>query len=198
MAATSVEQTPDPRHTLRELYRVLRPEGRLRIKYEALGMYRGEREREAWIWPINDEVCRLILYDRHIEQESVTQYGLTFPMSEQQLLQTISGYSSDLSIDMITVPVLQEVQPAVTDARICRLTHPSGVTLAAWLKEIGFSNMAPTCGGSEFAVGLFDEISPEKHPADIEGVDDILRPVVKVAVRMPAPLSDDPMITAVK
>lgn len=40
MAATSIEQTPDPREALRKIYRVLRPGGHLRLDYEGLGYYR--------------------------------------------------------------------------------------------------------------------------------------------------------------
>jgi len=38
MAASSIEQSPDPRLTLSELFRVLRPGGRLRICYESRGI----------------------------------------------------------------------------------------------------------------------------------------------------------------
>src|SRR5690554_3879614 len=46
MAASAVEQTPEPRAILREFYRVLCPGGRLRLSYEGLARYRGGRERE--------------------------------------------------------------------------------------------------------------------------------------------------------
>ena len=64
MAASSVEQTADPRRTLAQLLRVLRPGGRLRISYESLGGYRGGGEQDTWLWPIDDHKCRLLLYDR--------------------------------------------------------------------------------------------------------------------------------------
>ena len=47
MAASSLEQSPDPRATLREIYRVLRPGARLRMYYEALGRYRGGQEQRG-------------------------------------------------------------------------------------------------------------------------------------------------------
>ncbi len=66
VAASSVEQSPDPQATLAEFHRVLRPGGRVRLRYEALGRYRGGKEREAWLWAIDAATTRLMLYDRHI------------------------------------------------------------------------------------------------------------------------------------
>jgi ubiquinone/menaquinone biosynthesis C-methylase UbiE len=78
VAASSVEQTPDPYQTLTELYRVLRPGGRLRLSYEALSGYRGGGETDVWLLEIDPDTTRLILYDRQIEQEQVVQYGMDF------------------------------------------------------------------------------------------------------------------------
>ena len=56
MAASSVEQTPDPRWSLREIHRVLKPGGRFRIRYEDLDRYRDGRNRDTWLVAI-DESC---------------------------------------------------------------------------------------------------------------------------------------------
>lgn len=69
MAASSIEQTPNPKATLKELFRVLKPGGRLRIDYEAMSRYRAGREKDVWIAKLNDDLCKLILYIRNIEEE---------------------------------------------------------------------------------------------------------------------------------
>ncbi|MCK4403573.1 MAG: class I SAM-dependent methyltransferase [candidate division Zixibacteria bacterium] len=67
MTAHSVEETADPKTTLQEFFRVLRSGGRLRIAYDALSTYKNGREKDIWLWQIDDHTCWLILFDRHID-----------------------------------------------------------------------------------------------------------------------------------
>jgi len=198
MAASSIEQTPDPYVTLQELHRVLRPGGHLRVDYESLGQYRDGQEQEAWLWPANERMCRLMLYDRHIDREQVRQYRVTFAMPREELNRSLSGKEKDMSIADLTVAALNRLRPAIVDARVCTTIHPSGRTLASWLREIGFAQVLPTHSGAHFARRLFDRIPEDRRPTDMRGVDALLRPAVEVAAQMPAPWDIDPMITAIK
>jgi SAM-dependent methyltransferase len=201
MAASSVEQTPDPKATLCELCRVLRPGGRARIAYEALSRYRNGEEREVWLWEIDDATSRLMLYDRDIEGERARQYGLTMAMCGQEVKEVL-GQGMDkgraLSFGMISIRLLEDIRSAITDALFCCLTHPSGSTLVSWLREVGFRQVIPSHSGAWFAGRMFDQILGEPRPNDIEGVDALLLPLVGIVTQMAAPVDMDPMITAVK
>jgi len=198
MAATSIEQTPNPKVTLQELFRVLRQGGRLRMAYEALGEYRNGLERDIWLLPINDHTCRLILYDRQIDREQVRQYGMTFAMGQQEVIESLFNRGGFLSFDVITIPLLEKARSAIIDARLCSLIHPSGETLVSWLNDIGFREVIPSHSGAEFAGQLFDRLPEKYRPKDISALDAMLRPLVEIVVQMAAPLSVDPMITAIK
>jgi len=93
--------------------------------------------------------------------------------------------------------LLEKLRPDIMEVRTCDLTHPSGMTWVEWMKEIGFSEVRPSHGGSDFAGKLFDNLPEDQHPEDIGALDDLLRPLVKIVVEMPAPVEGDPMITAV-
>ncbi len=197
MAASSLEQSPDPRATLRELYRALRPGGRLRMTYEALGRYRGGQEREAWLWEVDDRRCRLMLYDRHIDDERVRQYGLGYGVAAKELQEILWG-GAEPSFAAITIPSLERSLSALEEARVCTTIHPSGKTWVAWLGEVGFREVWPTHSGIYVAGRLFEAMSPESRPKDMAALDAVLQPIVRVVVGLAAPAEIDPMITAVK
>lgn len=198
MAASSIEQTPDPRWTLSELYRILRPGGRLRVDYEALNRYRGGFEKDVWSFGLDQDRCRLILYNRDIQAERCVQYGLTIRMPVEELQELLSGSGNPLAFDHIGEPLLDRIAGLVEKARVATTHHPSGKTLAAWMQEVGFREVLPTQSGKWAAGEYFDQCPAEQRPTDIGEVDDILIPLVKKAIRTPAPLDQDPMITAIK
>ena len=143
VAASSVEQSPDPQATLVEFHRVLRLGGRVRLRYEALGRYRGGKEREAWLWAVDAATTRLVLYDRHIDEESAVQVGLTFALPKRRSQKRSAPLTGSWTSTRFTVERLDALRDAITDAGTCATRHPSGATWLRWLAEIGFARPAP-------------------------------------------------------
>ncbi|MHC4861625.1 MAG: class I SAM-dependent methyltransferase [Planctomycetota bacterium] len=194
MAASSLEQSPDPRASLSELWRILKPGGRMRIVYEALGRYVPGREREIGTWAIDDRRSMLLLYDRDVEAERVTQYRLTLTVPEREVQETLGG----CPVTSVETSVLESWRDAIVDACVCETRHPSGRTLRDWMLEVGFTEVRPTHSGGLFAYELLDRIPEAERPGDLEGVDALMRPAVSVVVELPAPIETDPRLTAVK
>ena len=198
MAATSIEQTPAPQATLKELFRVLRKGGCLRLNCESLNGYRNGLEHDLWLWAIGAEHCRMIIFDRDIKHEFVRQYGLTYTIPKQAMTRLLSTDGQALTFSMISVDGLKAISSSLIDARECITIHPSGKTLVKWLHEFGFSQVNPTHSGADAAGMLFDRIPETGRPLDMAGVDKLVRPVAEIACELPAPLYLDPMITAIK
>jgi SAM-dependent methyltransferase len=200
VAASSLEQTPDPQAMMAECFRVLRPGGRLRMTYEALNRYRGDREHGLWLLTLLDQRTRLILYHRHLAKETVDQVGITFDIDRQTLIQTLTHGRGELNVDDVTPARLQPLcaEGKILDVRTLTTRHPSGTTWATWMAQIGFSHILPTHDGIRMAGELFDHLPPDCRPTTLEAIDVYLRPILEVVIDMPAPLAYDPMITAVK
>jgi ubiquinone/menaquinone biosynthesis C-methylase UbiE len=197
-AASSLEQTPAPFDALAELCRVLKPGGCLRLVYEGLERYRGGRENELGIWPVHESCCILLLYDRHIDSEFTDQYALVMQTGKSQLLEMLQVPASDFTIDHLSEAALEVLRPLVAEARVCRLTHPSGRTWSEKMREIGFGEVLATLSGAQIAVDVFAQLTESERPSDMAGVDEILRSNVRDAISNPVELHHDPPLTATK
>jgi len=197
MAASSIEQTPDPKKTLWELYRVLKPGGRIRIYYEALSDYKDGYENDIWIVELTESKCKLILYNRDLENEYALQYGLTIEMSKEELTKRISA-NGEVSFAQVSISFLEKIQHMITKAQVCRTIHPSGKTWVSWLKEIGFKAALPTYSGGMAAGKLFDSYTDDNRPSSLDSVDEAIKKIVKIVTGLEVPIGFDPMITAIK
>lgn len=197
-AASAIEQTPDPRAMLREIARVLKPGGRLRLRYEDLEQYGEEGRQGIWLQPLGEDACRLLLYDRHIEREVAHNYALTFDGPASDLCMALGCSMAELSPMMITEDTLESLRSSITDVAVCTTTHPSGRTWRRWLIDAGFPDVRPTHDGGRMARRMFDQIHPDDRPRDIDGVDAVLRPAVAAVVDMMAPIESNPNLTAIR
>lgn len=170
------------------------PGGKIRIKYEALNMYKNGHENDLWIANINQQTCKLILYFRNIKEEYTIQYALTISLSKEELLKLLKK----ASFECITVDFLESIKHLILKAQSSKLQHPSGTTYLRWLKEIGFKKIAPTHSGAYIAVKIFEQYSEDDLPSKLEIIDEIIKPVVKIGVQLEAPIELDPMILATK
>jgi ubiquinone/menaquinone biosynthesis C-methylase UbiE len=198
VAASSIEQTPDPFHALQELHRVLKKGGHMRIDYEDLNQYRGGKEQEVYFDGINDQESSLTLYDRVIDQEKTHMYKIYFSMTGAALKKHFSGKDSTPGITDVTIDKLRAIIGIASRVCQCSLTHPSARTLISLLRKIGFYKILPSHSGAWFAGQLYDVLPPTVRPKDMQTVDDLIRPLIRIVVSMPAVVSQDPMITAVK
>jgi SAM-dependent methyltransferase len=198
VAASSIEQTPSPYASLSEIHRVLKPGGKLRMKYEALEQYSGGREREAWISGVEHYPAFLVIYDRNISGETVVQYRLSFDMSSEELRNVFSRHGMSTDYSGLSREVLGALLPLVTSTACCATQHPSGSTFVSILAEVGFTDVYPTHSGGAFARQLFDLMPSAHRPSSLEGVDCLLRPITELVVALPAPIENDPRIAALK
>ena len=196
VAASSIEQTPDPRATLAELHRVLRPGGRLRISYEGLSRYRGGGEHEIRVQDRPEGRSRLTVTLRDIDAETARTYKLDTDLSPVSLQELIG---EDAALILGTAgAVVSRLRARVVDARVCELRHPSAGTLVTWLEEIGFREVHLTHGGGDFAGHLFDTLAEDRRPTTHSELSAWLESLIAVVVKLPVPPETDPMVTAVK
>jgi SAM-dependent methyltransferase len=197
MAASSLEQTPNPRETLREIYRVLVPGGKLRLSYEALGRYAGGQEREVGLLSDMDGTA-LLLYERHLASEWALQQKLRLALSREEALALLGCHGNDVAWDALRPEALSRLLPHLREG-LCSITqHPSGHTWRRWMEEVGFRTIQGTHDGNLFARDLFARLAPAARPRDLAAVDDYLRPLVGAVIALPAPIHHDPWITATK
>jgi ubiquinone/menaquinone biosynthesis C-methylase UbiE len=197
VAASSIEQTPDPRATLGEMYRILKPKCCLKFSYESLHRYEGGQERELWAYRIDDLTSRLDLYDRDIVNESAHMYGLIIKTSLSKLFDLLNC-SDDLHFDSLTEEKMVKLQPNVREVRFCSLKHPSARTWINWLAGIGFERIYYTPSGADYAEELFATMAGNFRPTSLQELDALLKTKIGNLSHLDASINSDPLITAEK
>jgi len=195
-AASSVEQTPDPKTTLKEIYRVLRLGGKLRIDWENIQQYKSQK-RDIWIHYPTPDQTHLIIYDRHIKEEFVQQFRLSFSLSKSNFENIFHLHKSEISFNGLTIDILKKLSEKLIDAVVMVTQQPSEKTMIKWLKEAGFSSVKTTCSASKEAKQIFEKIPNEQRPKNIKNVDELLLPIIKNIITTPA-AKNTGLITAVK
>lgn len=190
-AASSIEQTPSPERTIKELYRVLRPEGRLRIQYEALSAYKNKINDICIL--SNEGQAKIILYDRNIEDETVNHYKINLSIDICRLKELL--YPDELTFDSIISEFLDSIKKYILSVKKLRTFHPSGRTYIKMLKDAGFRAARMTKEGRNTAFDLFEK---SQRPESIKELDEYLIPYIRKAIDEEVSLIEDSMITAVK
>jgi SAM-dependent methyltransferase len=196
VAASSIEQSPDPYATLSEIARVLKRGGRLRIYYEGLDQYRDGRETEGRIRsdPDGKAVIEMTFRDPDHEQAVMLRIVLRTDLSEVgRALRADGGTFDPQSVDE---DMMSELRNSVVRAEGCRLRHPDCRSYVEHLKLSGFSVVAATHDGGTAAAEMFDsahETTRIKNHAELRSY---LEPIVTHVVSLAAP--DSTWITAEK
>lgn len=201
-ATSSIEQTPDPKETLQELHRVLKPGGVLRFNYESLSYYAGTKERELKFIG-DDKRISLLIFERNIEKEYVQHYRLELDLPRSQVKNIFIQNTARETYQGLSQPVLAEIRRNLKDATEWTTHHPSCKTYLKYLREIGFSSAKATHNGGTFAGILYDKLDESERPEEIDDIDTFLLPLIEAVVELNAPTRSVPgkwdhWITAVK
>ncbi len=202
-ASSSIEQTPDPKATLRELFRVLKPGRRLRMGYESLSFYHGGREREICLGWQDGTPSSLLIFDRDLERESVRHYAFLLDMPRREARRILAPDGGRPKYETLTPETLEALTPKVVETATWTTRHPSCCTWISWMRELGFTSAKPTYDGGTFARSLFDKLPESLIPREMDEVDQILRPLISVITELDAPCKArpgqwEPKITAVR
>ena len=158
MASSSIEETPDPRRTLEELHRILKPGGRLRFVHAGFTEYLGQPEFSLDGPSFDGRHTRLELWERHIEQEWVRRTVISLDLTAEQVEDIFRRHGRPLSYDGLNEEILSDLRPHVVDALYYRKTCAHTNTFVRWLREIGFVDV--DCHWKWLELALFGGMKP--------------------------------------
>lgn len=115
-------------------------------------------------------------------------------MSKKKLTEKLND---NINFSQLTISLLEEIEPKITNVQALRTIHPSGKTYTKWFKKAGFREVLSTYSGGIAASKLYD-LYKEELPNSLEQVDEAIKKTVKIVINLKAPIEMDPMIVSIK
>ena len=159
-AASSIEQSDDPKRALQEVFRVLEPGGALAMVFEDYETCLGESEGNESLWGELSEDEAVVFYQcRRKLPPRETRYALFLDAdrlnSNPELRDRVKGLSEEplepASVlgaggastrpAVSGVALLARLAPLVTEAKHFELSHMTSSSVDALLKEAGFTDV---------------------------------------------------------
>jgi SAM-dependent methyltransferase len=152
VAASVVEQTGDPDRALREVFRVLRPDGVLMMIFEDYASYfcSNDGDEALWFEPGDDPALFYVVREKSPPSER--WYALfvketngelaSLEPTPERLRGLARGASGPPPPERADVGFLERLRPSILRAATYSLEHLSSDTLAARLERIGFTDAA--------------------------------------------------------
>ncbi|MGB9681857.1 MAG: class I SAM-dependent methyltransferase [bacterium] len=150
IAARSIEQSNNPIMALKEVYRVLRPGGKLAMIFENYDHYSPSDERDEFLWAeiIADE-CILFYLLKEKNPPRETKYALFLDkewlMQEHDLRRRLNNLSEEkyarYNPHIFGISFFERLAPFVIQTKYYELSHFTSKSLQEALTEIGFINI---------------------------------------------------------
>jgi ubiquinone/menaquinone biosynthesis C-methylase UbiE len=190
-AAASIEQSPDPYKSMAEVFRVLKPGGRFRVRFEA---YEGqERELSEGLMLSETEDALGYHYTlRHHrppwERNYLVKFANTPEMKEQwkKLTDLIERLGPNPSANReIGQQFMEQNQVSITGSSFYELEHFTSQTMKETLEEAGFVNVRVAWSASTLARPVWSRVK-ELGLSDVQ-VQAVCQGLAELSVRLEAP-----------
>ncbi len=202
VAATSIEQAPDPFKALREVFRVLKAGGKLRVAYEGVdSQEKGYTERMFTTATADSFGYHYVLkHSRPAwERNYLVKFAATPEMAEEfRKLEDLVGRlgPNPTQNGEVGLQFLQRNQAAMTGASWYELEHFTAQSMKDTLEEVGFVSVKSTYSAGTLARWFWPRIAD--HQLTDQQAQDICQGLADIAAKLEAPDHLGEPVTATK